>query len=115
MNNEFDSATEPDRLDEVLAEYMEGAETIKDDPSELCALQEKCLDDHPDLAPQLISHFENESVVLSDLGGIPCRLPDFGRYSQIKYLGHGGMGVVYKAFDQELKISVALKMTCRAT
>ena len=111
MNKQPDPATDADRLDQVLADYMEEAASLKDNPSELCALQEKYLDNHPDLAQQLLSHFENESVVLSDLGSIPCRLPDFGRYTDIKYLGHGGMGVVYKAFDQELHISLALKVS----
>ena len=111
MNKRQDSEPDADRLDQVLADYMEEAEAFKDDLSKLCALQEKYVEDHPDLAQQLLSHFENESVVLSDLGSIPCRLPDFGRYTEIEYLGHGGMGVVYKAFDQELDISLALKMS----
>ncbi len=111
MNKQPDSETDVDRLDQALAKYMEEAEAFKDSLSELCALQAKYVEDHLDLAPQLLSHFENESVVLSDLGSIPCRLPDFGRYTDIKYLGHGGMGVVYKAFDQELDISLALKMS----
>ncbi len=111
MNKRQDSEPDEDRLDHVLADYMEEAEAFKDDLSKLCALQARYVEDHPDLAQELLSHFENESVVLSDLGSIPCRLPDFGRYTDIKYLGHGGMGVVYKAFDQELDLSLALKMS----
>ena len=111
MNKREDSEPDADPLDHILAKYYEEAEAFNDNLSKLCALQEKYVEDHPDLAQQLLSHFENESVVLSDLGSIPCRLPDFGRYTDIKYLGHGGMGVVYKAFDQELDISLALKMS----
>src|SRR5262245_41532606 len=40
------------------------------------------------------------------IDGIPTSLPDFGPYSQIRYLGHGGMGVVYRACDRGLGIDV---------
>ena len=111
MEEKLESPTAADRLDEVLADYMEEAEAFKDNLSGLCALQAKYVENHPDLAAQLLNHFENESVALSDFGRIPCRLADFGRYTEIKYLGHGGMGVVYKAFDQELRVSIALKLS----
>ena len=89
MNKRQDSEPDAEPLDHILAKYYEEAEAFKDNLSELCALQEKYVEDHPDLAQQLLSHFENESIVLSDLGSIPCRLPDFGRYTDIKYGSSG--------------------------
>ena len=111
MNQKLDSATDADRLDEILAHYMDEAQAFKDNLSGLCALQAKYVENRPDLAAQLLKHFENESVVLSGFGRIPCRLADFGRYTEIRYIGHGGMGVVYRAFDEELKVPIALKLS----
>ena len=58
MNKQPDAAFDEDRLDEVLAKYMEEAAAFKNNLSELCALQSKYVEKHPDLAAQLLKHFE---------------------------------------------------------
>jgi tRNA A-37 threonylcarbamoyl transferase component Bud32/tetratricopeptide (TPR) repeat protein len=40
-------------------------------------------------------------------------IPDFGKYSHLREIGHGGKGVVYEGLDTVLDRKVALKMTRR--
>jgi serine/threonine-protein kinase len=45
------------------------------------------------------------------IDAVPLELADFGEYEKIEYIGHGGMGVVYRAYHKNLKCFVALKMS----
>jgi phage FluMu protein Com len=42
--------------------------------------------------------------------GLPRGTTFAGRYEIIEELGHGGMGKVYKVFDQEVQAKMALKL-----
>ena len=84
---------------------------------------------HPDLADELkqllvVGQFvdglarSHGEATLSQLGPAPPvargSLPrEFGAYQLVEEIGRGAMGVVYKAWDRELKRFVALKMILR--
>ncbi len=72
-------------------------------------------DSHPMLAPRRgpaavdLVRVAQEAKVLGALFRKP-QLPRFGRYIVLDQLGHGGMGVVLKGYDEELNRQVALKV-----
>ena len=98
-----------DRLSQVLADYLEALDTVKGDASRLQVLRDSYLDEYADLGSELKDHFEHEDAIGRHLveGEV---LPSFGRYSEVTRIGHGAMGIVYKAFDRELERWVALKI-----
>ena len=98
-------------VDEVLARYNDEAETTQSDSAQLGLLRERYLGDYLELAPDLHSHFENEDAVQGRLDCVYDSPPESERYTDVTRLGEGGQAAVYKAFDQELKTWVALKVS----
>jgi tetratricopeptide (TPR) repeat protein len=117
------------RLDEVLAEYLQGAD--RGEPG----LRRRILEEHPDLADDLRSYFEGSDELSAlavadpsstDAAGEPGRedppaegaadpsggagVRYFGDYLLIEEIGRGGMGLVYRARQASLRRPVALKL-----
>ena len=75
---------------------------------------------YPDLAAELRSYFEDReqlrqrTVPLCALAGMgdgePLPIRSFGKYEVLRREGAGGMGIVVRAFDIEVKCEVVLKV-----
>ena len=99
---------EDELLDQVLADYIDAAERS---PGELGLLRTRVLTDYPELCEQLTAHFSAEDAVRGELLEPEPDPPELARYRELSRIGSGAMGIVYRAFDDQLQRWVALKMT----
>jgi serine/threonine protein kinase/WD40 repeat protein/tetratricopeptide (TPR) repeat protein len=105
-----------ERLAEEFAERLRRGEhpAIAD----YVALHPEHADDIRDLFPEIAaveqckpSDFGSKTSSPTAMAAAPTRLPDqLGDYRIVRYLGAGGMGVVYEAVRESLRNNVALKV-----
>jgi hypothetical protein len=107
----IDLSEREQRVDEVILSYLKAV-----DAGQTIDRQE-WLGRYPDLAPDLNSFFNHQDQVdplvapLQNLSPTqPFRknnIPSFGPFEDLTWIGEGGMGVVYKAWQKSLKRHVA--------
>ena len=92
------------KLDEILDQYLSDLQNGR-----ACS-REELLDQHPDLADELVEYLDGIEMV-SGLGVGKDLVPQtLGDFEIIRPIGRGAMGVVYLAKQISLKRTVALKV-----
>ncbi|HEY7315230.1 MAG TPA: serine/threonine-protein kinase [Gemmataceae bacterium] len=115
MSNDPNAANRQAKLNEILLRHDEMVAAGLTTPR-----LEDYLKLHPDLAAELRAYFEDRQELrrrtgplraLAGMGdGEPLPIGSFGKYEVLRLEGVGGMGIVVRAFDVEVKREVVLKV-----